>query len=190
MAKVAVRKFKCPKCDRTFSMAAHLGRHLNTMHAMKKRKKTAKKKHAKRAARKMVRRAARRVRPAAGGAEAPLLRQMQVYRDNLVAEHTRVASRIDALDRALAALGAATRPPAGRPARGPRGVGVRRGSLKYYVDRVLRSSGSAMAVKDVTTAVRKAGYKSKNKTLAKSVGIAMTQMPNVAKVSRGVFRLK
>lgn len=37
------KKFKCPKCDRTFSMAAHLARHTSTMHATN-RKNAAKKK--------------------------------------------------------------------------------------------------------------------------------------------------
>jgi hypothetical protein len=115
---------------------------------------------------------------------------MQVYRSGLVAKHTQVAAQIEAIDRALAALGAAARTPAARPTRGRGGAGLRRGSLKYYVERVLRARGGAMAVKDVAAAVRKAGFKSKNKTLGKSVGIAMTQMPNVRKVSRGVFRLK
>ncbi len=45
-----------------------------------------------------------------------------------------------------------------------------------------------MTVKDVTTAVRKAGYKSKNKTLDKSVGVALSEMPGVKKVGRGTFR--
>ena len=42
MAKAA--KLKCPKCDRTFSMPAHLARHKNAAHASKARKKAAKKK--------------------------------------------------------------------------------------------------------------------------------------------------
>ncbi|MFQ5807844.1 MAG: C2H2-type zinc finger protein [Phycisphaerae bacterium] len=192
MAKLKVRPFKCVKCDRTFSMAAHLARHRNTMHAAKK-KKTAKKRRAKHAVRKMRRRVggpAKRVRQVAAGGAAPLLRQMHAYRNTLLAERAHVASQIDAIDQALAAVGAATRAPVGRPARGRGGAGPRRGSLKFYIDRVLRSFGGAMAVKDVTVAVRKAGFRSKNKTLAKSVGIAMSQMPNVAKVSRGTFRLK
>ena len=32
------KKFKCSKCDRSFSMAAHLARHVNTIHATGKRK--------------------------------------------------------------------------------------------------------------------------------------------------------
>ncbi len=193
MAKATVRRFKCSKCDRTFSMAAHLARHQNTLHAAKGRKRTVKKRRAKRAGRKMVRRVgarAKRTRRVAAGGTAPLVRQMHMYRDNLVAEQSRVTEQIDAIDRALAALGTTARVPAAKPGPRRRAGGVRRGSLKYYVERVLRAGGSPMAVKDVTVGVRKAGFKSKNKTLAKSVGIAMSQMRNVAKVSRGVFRLK
>jgi len=39
---MARKKFKCPKCDRSFSMAAHLGRHVTTMHATKRKTKTKK----------------------------------------------------------------------------------------------------------------------------------------------------
>lgn len=48
MAKAVKGKYKCPKCDRTFSMAAHLARHMNSVHASKAKKKAAKKKAAKR----------------------------------------------------------------------------------------------------------------------------------------------
>ncbi len=37
------KTFKCPKCDRSFSMAGHLGRHMSASHGRKKRKKAAKK---------------------------------------------------------------------------------------------------------------------------------------------------
>jgi uncharacterized C2H2 Zn-finger protein len=40
------KKFKCPKCDRKFSMAAHLARHTSTMHGMKSKTKKASKKRA------------------------------------------------------------------------------------------------------------------------------------------------
>ncbi len=45
---------KCPKCDRTFGMAAHLARHLSAGHG---KKKAVKKKAAKRAGRKVARKA-------------------------------------------------------------------------------------------------------------------------------------
>ncbi len=42
---MAKRAFKCPRCDRRFSMAAHLGRHMSTIHALRRksrpRRKTA-----------------------------------------------------------------------------------------------------------------------------------------------------
>lgn len=47
-----------------------------------------------------------------------------------------------------------------------------------------------MAVKDVTAAVVRAGYQTRNRTLGKSVGIALAQMPNVTKLGRGTFKLK
>ncbi len=43
MAKTARRKLKCPKCDRTFSMPAHLARHMSS-HTGGAGKKAAKKK--------------------------------------------------------------------------------------------------------------------------------------------------
>ncbi len=62
MAKTAKRKLKCPKCDRTFSIAAHLARHVNSIHASKAKKKVAKKKASKRKVRR-VRKAKRAGRP-------------------------------------------------------------------------------------------------------------------------------
>ncbi len=37
------KTFKCSKCDRSFKMAGHLGRHMSATHGRKKRKKAAKK---------------------------------------------------------------------------------------------------------------------------------------------------
>ena len=190
MAKAKVRKFKCPKCDRTFSMAAHLARHQNTMHRAKSRKKVAKQKVAKLIARRKVRRARRPMKLARRSEATPLLLQMQAYRDNLLAQRGQVVSKIDAIDKALTAMGGTARAPAPKPARGRRRGTTRPGSLKSYIQRVLQGRSGAMAVKDVTAGVLRAGFKTKNKTLAKSVGIALGQMPAIRKVSRGMFRLK
>jgi uncharacterized C2H2 Zn-finger protein len=193
MPKAKVRKFKCPKCDRTFSMAAHLARHQNTVHRAKSRKRVAKRKVAKHIARGKVRRARRpmkRARRTPRSGATPLLRQMQAYRNDLLAQRAQVISKIDAIDKALAAMGGTARVPARKPARGRRGRTMRPGSLKSYIQRVLQGHGGAMAVKDVTAGVLSAGFRTKNKTLAKSVGIALGQMPTVRKVSRGMFRLK
>lgn len=193
MPKAKVRKFKCSKCDRRFSMAAHLARHQNTVHSAKPRKKVAKRKLAKRIVRKMARRPRRvvkRARRAPRSEATPLLLQMQAYRSDLLAQRAQVVSKIDAIDKALAAMGTTARAPARKPTRGRRGGTTRPGSLKSHIQRVLQGRGGAMAVKDVTAGVLRAGFKTKNKTLAKSVGIALGQMPTVRKVSRGTFRLK
>lgn len=65
---------------------------------------------------------------------------------------------------------------------------MREGSLKSYIDRVLRASARPMRVVQITGAVLKAGYTTKNKTLAKSVGLALRDMAGVKKVGRGAFR--
>ena len=44
MARTTIGKFQCSRCDRTFSMAAHLARHMSTIHSRKGKKKAAKKK--------------------------------------------------------------------------------------------------------------------------------------------------
>jgi len=48
MARTAKGKFRCSRCDRTFSMAAHLARHQSTIHSRKGKKKATKKKTARR----------------------------------------------------------------------------------------------------------------------------------------------
>ena len=42
MAKAVKDAFKCARCGRTFSMAAHLARHKNSVHSRKKTKKAVK----------------------------------------------------------------------------------------------------------------------------------------------------
>ncbi|MCA9242977.1 MAG: hypothetical protein KDA32_03405 [Phycisphaerales bacterium] len=131
---------------------------------------------------------------------AGALTSLEQSRAALIAERRQVDQAIQAIESAISALGigaprgwtSAARPAAATPsapARGRRKASFRRGSVKEYITRAL-SSGRAMAVKDLTKAVQRMGYKSKNKTLAKSVGLACAQMPNIAKVGRGQFRLK
>jgi len=116
-------------------------------------------------------------------------------RNHLVTQRDALDGQIAVIERALTDLGGASprakisaraaQRPTGRGRRG----GRRPGSLKDRIASVLAGKG-AMAVKDITAAVMKTGYKTQNKTLAKSVGIALTQMPEVAKVRRGTFKLK
>ena len=133
MARAKARKFKCSKCDRTFSMAAHLARHQNTTHGAKPKRKIARKKTAKRITRKAVRHARRSVKRAPRSQTQPLLLQMQAYRNDLLTQRTQVISQIDAIDKALTAMGGTVRAPARKPGRGRRGGRTRPGSLKSYV---------------------------------------------------------
>ena len=123
--------------------------------------------------------------------------QLTQVRDNLLEQRATLDDQIAKVDKALTAMdapwssGGARRSATARPARSRRPTrGRRSGSLKECIAKVLTGPRGAMTVKDITAAVLKSGYRSKNKTLAKSVGIALTQMKDMTKVRRGVFRKK
>ncbi len=130
---------------------------------------------------------------------------LQVARGRLMAQRSALDAQLSAVDAALRAMGTtvasavASAPAAaggkkrGRPPGPGRNLGpsgLRAGSLKDVIFRVLSDNGGIMAVGDVANGVVKAGYKTRNQTLAKSVGIALTQIPGVVKVSRGRFKVK
>jgi hypothetical protein len=142
---------------------------------------------------------ARRGRPPGGMAGA--LRSLHEYHGELVAQRGQLEAQIHAVENALSVMGGTPRayagrgrvgrPPGRRPGRPPSmGRAPRPGSLKAYILDVLSHGGGTMAVKDITSGVLSSGYKTKNRTLAKSVGIALTEMKNVTKVGRGKFRLR
>ncbi len=134
------------------------------------------------------RKVARRRRTAAKGIGS-LLKPLRAFQGNLISQRDDLDSRIQAVDQALGALGGgAAVKPAGVTRR--RGGGPRKGSLKSFIERVLRGRVRPLAVKDITAAVLKAGYKTKNKTLDKSVGIALADMATVVKVARGTYRAR
>ena len=167
-------KFKCAACGRTFSMAAHLGRHMTTIHGAKAAKAKAK----------------WRVQT---DDPAQLLNDVRAWRSELAAQQAQLAVQLAALDQLRETLGStAPKPTAGRALKGRRirggHGGAREGSLKSYLDRVLRATRRPMRRAEVTAAVLKAGYKSRSKTLAKSVGVALRTMSGVKKIGRGVFR--
>lgn len=137
-----------------------------------------------------------------GGGAVPqdVMSNLRAALQGLNAQRAQIDKQIAALEGALAAMGggapamspsvfrAAGRPAAARVATG--GSRYRSGSLKEHIEAVLAASGGTMAVKDITDGVIASGYSTRNKTLAKSVGIALTEMPNVEKIGRGKFRLK
>ena len=172
------RKFKCSKCEHRFSMAAHLARHMSTIHASKRANMAKKKRTA------ATTRAMRPVRDGFGG----LVEDLRACRMDIAAQKAQIESRIQGIDSALAALGAGTAKPV--VARRKRGKGPRAGSLKDYIGRVLRGLVKGKSVKDITAAVMKAGYKSKSKDLTHAVSKALVVMKNAVRVGHGVYRLK
>jgi hypothetical protein len=170
------KNFKCPKCDRTFGMAPHLGRHMATMHGSRLKRGGA------------ARAAGTRSRAAARG-PAGLLGEIHTWRAELAAQQAELASQVAALDQLLATLDGVAPKAAAKP--GPRGRSrgpVRHGSLKSFVVRVLQAARRPMRRKEIAGAVLKAGYKSRDKTFAKSVGVALRTVPGVKKLGRGVYQ--
>ncbi len=171
-------RFRCSKCDRRFAMAAHLGRHMSTMHGGKRKPQGKRGRPGRPAG-----------RPSGGRLDGQgLLSAIQAARAQLIAQ-------LEALDQALATLGGAARPTATARLRGRRPAhhafrGGREGSLRSYIEQVLKASGKPMRVTEITAAVRKAGYPTKNKTLEKSVGITLAGMRTAKRVERGVFVAK
>lgn len=133
---------------------------------------------------------------------------LQSYLARLRSERTAIDQRIASIDAAVRSIGAGGRtkpaaaPAPSRPAGAPAARATRRigragpgrrppgATLKDFIVRVLGANGGVMAVKDIASAVRRAGFPTKNKALAKSVGNALAKMSNVARVGRGKFRLK
>jgi hypothetical protein len=180
--------FRCSKCDRTFAMAPHLGRHMATIHGAKR--KTPNKPGGRRP----------RAASASGGAldGQGLLSSIRAYRHELEAQQAEVARQLAALDQAMCALGANVPKPGPKMAAKPRGRAAGRppakpgheGSLRSYIDQVLRTSGQRMRVAEITAAVRAAGYPTHNKRLGHSVAKLLAVMATVAKTGRGVYRAK
>lgn len=111
------KRIKCPKCDRRFSMPAHLARHLGTIHKRKAKKRVAKKRTvAKRKVgrpkgsvkKKLGRPKGRSVarRQSIGEGSARLLSGMRNYQSELIEVRDRLEAEISALSKAMNALGA------------------------------------------------------------------------------------
>ena len=136
--------FKCPKCDRSFSMAAHLGRHANTIHGSRKGPKpVAKRKPGRprknRVGRPKGSRSFARAGAATGEGVTRLLSQMQSFYSELTARRSSLDAQIAGMEGAINILGAAPKAGAtGRKLGRPSGSGSRAGSLKDTIVRVLR----------------------------------------------------
>ncbi len=213
---MAAKLLKCPKCERTFSMPAHLARHVNAIHAAKSRKRKAAKRPRKSKAKRRVGRpkgsgkkkvGRPRTRAAAaavaiGGAGARLVADMRTFHNDLVAQREALDGEIAGLAAAMEALGGATVAAAPRQRRAPkRAARTRRGrrpssargfptgSLTDHVFRVLKRSTKPLSPADISAKVAAAGYSSKAKDLAKAVSNSLARLKPVKRVGRGMYRL-
>ncbi|MEW6251450.1 MAG: hypothetical protein AB1716_12440, partial [Planctomycetota bacterium] len=82
---------KCPRCERTFSMPAHLGRHMATIHGARSPGKPA---------------GGRRGRPPSAAALGPVGFDARAWRDQLIAQQGRIDAQLAAVSRLLQTLGA------------------------------------------------------------------------------------
>lgn len=204
---MAKQSFKCPKCDRSFSMAAHLGRHKNTIHGPKGGRKA----QAKAASRARTRKG-KRGRPKGSGGKATrvqratapsyrprlqlsgsLLRQMQVYHNELMGERNSLDVQIDGITRAIQAMGATVPVGKARPGRRggkvgrPVGGAARTGSLRDYIGRVLRQHIKPMSPQQIAVSVVKAGFKTTAKDVTKAVSNTLPQVKSLKRVGFGLY---
>ena len=188
------KKIKCSRCSRTFSMPAHLARHMNTTHASPAAR-AARKRMGGRAGKKV-----RRGRPAviAGGDasyadSADILSGIQAYHESLLAKRDQIDLELSALGGALSALGSSAARPAARagaPKRGRKGSGGREGSLKSYIVKVLAPLATPATPKEIAAKVLRSGYKSRAKDLTKAVSNALPELKKIKKVGFGKYSLR
>ena len=200
--------FKCSKCDRAFSSSVNLSRHTTIVHSSRLgRTRSAARAKAGRA---LVgrprgvrgRRGPGRPRKSGptgiqpfGDVSTRLVSDMRTYHSDLLVQRSSLEARIDALTRAMDALGTAApvtsgRRTAGKKKRGrPPGSGIRAGSLKDHVVRVLRQTTKPMSPREISHKVVRAGFKSQAKDVTKAVSNKLAELQNVKKVGFGLYRL-
>ncbi|MBI1826952.1 MAG: C2H2-type zinc finger protein [Planctomycetes bacterium] len=192
-------QFKCQKCDRSFTMAAHLGRHVNAVHGAGRKGKSKKSSSA----------------PGRGGrsggsmhaVEGPtkILADISEYRDVLIDRRSTIDEQIQSLENAMGMMSGGLAIPDGpsRKGRGkggrPRGVAKtgkgkgsragREGSLKQFIVKVLGGTSKPLTPSEIAAGVVKVGYKTTASNLTKAVSNALPQMNQVKKAGRGLYRV-
>ena len=67
---------------------------------------------------------------------------------------------------------------------------ARKKSLAQLVVDVLGAAGKEMTIPEITEAVLKTGYRSKSKDLGAVIGQRLSELKEVTRVRRGVYRLR
>lgn len=209
---MAAGPFKCPKCERSFSMAAHLARHTSTIHAGKRGPRPGVRRGRGRRGRRgpgRPRGSGKMARMSASDGASRVLKEMQAYHSELTGRRATLEAQIAGIANALSVMGAV---PAGRPVGGrrrgrppgrrrgrppgrpparpvgrPVGSGGRAGSLRETIVRVLRQRSKPLSPRDIAEGVRRSGYRTTSKNLAKAVSNTLPEIDNVRKVGRGLY---
>lgn len=184
---------KCSRCNRTFTMPAHLARHMSASHGIKK-KGTGKRGRPKGSKNRQIFVPGYSLASANGASH--VLGVMQSYHAQLQERQAALAQEMMVLADAMATLGGQSASvtvakPAGR--RGPgrprvRGVG-REGSLRDMMAKVLKASGAAMSPKEIAAAVKRAGYRTKASDLTKAVSNAIPKLTGIKRKGYGRYAM-
>ena len=189
---MAPGSFKCPKCERSFSMAAHLARHTNTIHGPRRGPKPMARRGPGRPRKRRVGRpkgSRSYAHAATGDGATQLLSQMQSYYSDLTARRASLEAQIAGMESAINIMGAAPQGRAtGRKRGRPPGSGSRAGSLKDTIVRVLRQRAKALSPKEIAAGVVKIGYRTSTKNLTKAVSNTLPDMTDIRKVGRGLYQ--
>jgi hypothetical protein len=109
-----------------------------------------------------------------------------------MAQRGAIDEQIGAIENAMSAMGGGQPKrigrPKGRPAVRARGRAGRAGSLKDSIVNVLKKRSTPMSPRELSTAVVRAGYKTKAKDLTKAISNILPQIKAVKKVGRGMYR--
>jgi hypothetical protein len=186
-------QFRCSKCGKSFSSSANLGRHAALSH---RRKPSG----AKQQTKAHHRQPATPAFPKFGSGLGQFMTGLRDYVQDLVSQRIDLEKQIERVNRAMSSFLPRTtvrivRQSAAAPRRASTTVrvasGGQGGSLKDFAVKVLRKSGQPMRLRDIERGVRQAGFKTKNKTLDTSLGIALSELKKkgmVRKVARGVYQ--
>ena len=179
-------------------MAAHLGRHANTIHGKRKGPKPVSKRKPGRPRKSRIgrpkgsrnsSRSFARAGSATGEGVTRLLSQMQSYYSELTERRSSLDAQIAGMEGAINILGAAPKAiSSGRKLGRPAGSGSRSGSLKDTIVRVLRQRAVALSPREIAAKVVQAGYKTSTKNLTKAISNTLPEINSVRKVGRGLYR--
>ncbi len=186
------KKLRCSRCSRTFSMPAHLARHMNTTHASPAARAARQRRAGRKAGRRPGSTAVLAVGDVSFTDSANLLSGIQAYHEGLLARRDQIDLELSALGDALSALGSTQAVPAksARQERGRRGGGARGGSLKSFILKVLARRSTPATPKEIASGVMRSGFKSRSKHLSTAVSNVLPELKAVKKVGFGLYSLR